>query len=60
MFWLSPDSQENEVELTAKGDKCTFSMPSRAVTVIAAFAPLPEDAEQPCDDRLWTMFCAMA
>ncbi len=44
------DSRGNEIELTAKGDyQYTFTMPGRAVTVTAAFAPLPEDAEQPCD-----------
>ncbi len=44
------DSRGNEIELTAKGDyQYTFAMPGRAVTVIAAFAPLPEDVEQPCD-----------
>ncbi len=44
------DSRRNEIKLTAQGGgKYTFTMPSRAVTVKATFAPLPEDVEQPCD-----------
>lgn len=37
------DSQGNAVKLTAQGNgKYTFTMPGRAVTVRAAFAPLPD------------------
>ena len=44
------DSRGNEIRLTAQGGgKYTFTMPSRAVTVKAAFAPLPDDTEKPCD-----------
>ncbi|MDE6455794.1 MAG: S-layer homology domain-containing protein, partial [Dysosmobacter sp.] len=44
------DSRGNEIKLTAQGDgKYTFTMPSRAVTVKATFAPLPADTEKPCD-----------
>ena len=44
------DSRGNEIRLTAQGNgKYTFTMPGRAVTVRAAFAPLPEDTEKPCD-----------
>ena len=43
-------SRENEIKLTAQGNgKYTFTMPDRAVTVKATFAPLPGDAEKPCD-----------
>ena len=41
------DSQGNQINLT---DKNTFTMPARAVTVKASFAPLPDESqEQPCD-----------
>ena len=41
------DSQGNVVTLTEKN---TFTMPGRAVTVKASFAPLPdENQEKPCD-----------
>ncbi|MCI8477078.1 MAG: S-layer homology domain-containing protein [Oscillospiraceae bacterium] len=44
------DSRGNEIKLTAQdGGKYTFTMPSRAVTVKAAFAPLPDDTQKPCD-----------
>ncbi len=44
------DSRGNEVKLTAQGgNKYTFTMPSRAVTVKASFAPLPDDTQKPCD-----------
>jgi len=44
------DSQGNGVKLTAKsGGQYTFTMPVKAVTVKAVFAPLPDDAETPCD-----------
>ena len=44
------DSRGNEIKLTAQsGGKYTFTMPSRAVTVKATFAPLPGDTEKPCD-----------
>ena len=44
------DSRGNEIRLTAQGGgKYTFTMPSRAVTVKATFAPLPDDTEKPCD-----------
>ena len=44
------DSRGNELKLTIQGGgKYTFTMPSRAVTVRATFAPLPADVEQPCD-----------
>lgn len=44
------DSRGNEIKLTAQGGgKYTFTMPGRAVTVKAAFVPLPEDVEQICD-----------
>ncbi len=44
------DSHGNEIKLTAQGGgKYTFTMPSRAVTVRAAFAPLPDDTQKPCD-----------
>jgi len=44
------DSRWNEIELTPKGDnQYTFTMPGRAITVSAAFVPLPETAELPCD-----------
>ena len=44
------DSLGNKIKLTAQGGgKYTFTMPSRAVTVKAAFAPLPIDVEKPCD-----------
>ena len=44
------DSRGSEIKLTAQGGgKYTFTMPGRAVTVKAAFAPLPDDTEKPCD-----------
>ena len=44
------DSRGNEIKLTAQGGgKYTFTMPSRAVTVKATFAPLPDDTQKPCD-----------
>ena len=46
------DSQGNEISLTDRGGgKYAFTMPGGAVTVKAAFAPLPEDtgADTPCD-----------
>ena len=44
------DSQGNAVKLTAQGSgKYTFTMPGRAVTVKAAFTPLPDDTQEPCD-----------
>lgn len=44
------DSRGNEIKLTAQGgNKYTFTMPSRAVTVKATFAPLPDDTQKPCD-----------
>jgi len=42
------DSQGGEIKLTAKGDgKYTFTMPGRAVTVKAAFAPVADVPEAP-------------
>ena len=44
------DSRGNEIKLTAQGgNKYTFTMPSRAVTVKASFVPLPDDTQKPCD-----------
>ena len=44
------DSRGDPVKLTGKGGgKYTFTMPGRAVTVKASFAPLPEDRPKPCD-----------
>lgn len=44
------DSRGNEIKLTGQGGgKFTFSMPGMDVTVRAAFAPLPDDTETPCD-----------
>ena len=44
------DGRGSEIRLTAQGDgKYTITMPSRAVTVKATFAPLPDDTEKPCD-----------
>ncbi len=44
------DSRGNEIKLTARGGgKYTFTMPGRDVTVRSSFAPLPEDAQKPCD-----------
>ena len=44
------DSRGNEIKLTARGGgKYTFTMPGRDVTVKSSFAPLPEDAQKPCD-----------
>ena len=44
------DNRGNEIKLTAQGGgKYTFTMPGRAVTVKAAFAPLPDDRPKPCD-----------
>lgn len=43
------DSRGNAVELTEKSGRYTFTMPERAVTVRAVFAPLPEETKQPCD-----------
>lgn len=44
------DSRGNEIKLTAQGgNKYTFMMPSRAVTVKASFVPLPDDTQKPCD-----------
>lgn len=44
------DSRGNEIKLTAQGGgKYTFTMPSRAVTVKATFALLPDDTQTPCD-----------
>ena len=43
------DSRGSQVKLSGKDGRYTFTMPGRAVTVKAVFAPLPEDAEQPCD-----------
>ncbi len=41
------DSQGNSISLT---DENTFTMPARAVTVKASFAPIPdENQEKPCD-----------
>ena len=43
-------SQGNGIKLTAQGGgKYTFTMPGSAVTVKAAFAPLPDGTEGPCD-----------
>ena len=44
------DSRGNEIKLTSQGgNKYTFTMPSRAVTVKASFVPLPDDTQKPCD-----------
>ena len=44
------DSRGNEIKLTAQGGgKYTFTMPGRAVTVKATFAPLPDGTDKPCD-----------
>lgn len=44
------DSRGNEIRLTPQNNgKYTFTMPSRAVTVKATFAPLPDDVDKPCD-----------
>ena len=44
------DSRGNEIRLTAQGgNKYTFTMPSRAVTVKASFVPLPDDTQKPCN-----------
>lgn len=44
------DSRGNTIKLTSQsGGKYTFTMPSRAVTVKATFAPLPDDTQKPCD-----------
>ena len=44
------DSRGNAIRLMDQGGgKYTFAMPSRAVTVMAVFAPLPGDKQKPCD-----------
>ncbi len=44
------DSRGDQVKLTDKGNgKYTFTMPDRAVTVKAVFAPLPNGTQKPCD-----------
>ena len=44
------DGRGSEIRLTTQGGgKYTFTMPSRAVTVKATFAPLPDDTQKPCD-----------
>ena len=53
------DSRGNEIRLTAQGSgKYTFTMPGRAVTVKAAFAPLPDgtacDGGEGCPSRGFT------
>lgn len=43
------DSRGEEIKLTAQGNgRYTFTMPGRAVTIQAAFAPLPDHGEEPC------------
>ena len=44
------DGRGSEIRLTTQGGgKYTFTMPSRAVTVKATFAPLPDDTQKLCD-----------
>ncbi len=44
------DRQGNEMKLTERGSgKYTFTMPGRAVTVKATFAPLPGDVQGSCN-----------
>lgn len=44
------DSRGNGVRLSDLDDgRYTFTMPDWAVTVTAVFAPLPEEADKPCD-----------